>query len=147
MAIDYYSTEAAKANTFPRIPIEASKAFPPFFRRSLYVVPTGGIAAAKTVAMIPVRKNEVLVKGIVAAESGALSTGCVLQFGDGTTVNLYGEGSANDGDFEFANTYATKCGQQIAADGWLCVTTKTGTAGLVAAKTVLVLAMFGPGSV
>lgn len=142
---DYYSTEITnRMAAAPTLNVAATEGLVRF-RQATYVVPTGAVAAAKTIAMIPVKKGDLLLGGVVSAESGALASGCILQVGDGTTADLYAEASANDGDFEFGRpAYANKYAQKATADHYLTLTTKTGSAGLVAGKTVKVVLMYVP---
>lgn len=146
MTIDYYGDQATKLTSLPRLPVSPMDHSPVIMRRGTYTTP-GAIAVSKGIAMIPVKKGEIFLGGTVAAEAGTLDTGAILQFGDGTTVALYGEGTANDGDFSFGLTYATKYGQAIAADGYIVVQAKAGSAGLITTKTLIVTANFNPGGV
>lgn len=113
-------------------------------RMPTYTVPTGGIAANKTIALMPYRKGEVPLIVELSIESGGVASGGVMQLGDGSTAALYGEGSANALNVSFCTTHALGRLVEFAANGVFTLTTKTGTAGLVAAKKVFFVAYLIP---
>jgi len=75
--------------------------------------------------------------GYCVIESGGVASGGVFSIGDGTTATKFSaETSANGLMVEVHTTYAQGKAVPFAADGFYVLTTKTGTAGLVAAKAV-----------
>jgi len=146
MTIDYYGDQVTKTTSLPRLPVSPQDQQPVFMRRGTYTTP-GAIAVSKGIALIPVKKGEVFLGGTIACETGTLDTGAILQFGDGTDVDAYGEGAANDGDLDFGKTYSFGFGSVFAADGYIVVQCKAASAGLITTKTINIVAFFGHGGI